>query len=432
MATTTTTATAADHLDPWGFGRCEDAPQPIVEHAHDQAAPVTLAALDARDAADAPAEFPPFDERHAATRAAVQVRAGTREWLLVLAVFAMAVLGQAFYIGFRLSGGAAPGASGMLVVSSHPAGLQVLVDGRLEGTTPVAMTSIPGRHHVEVGDPNGTPQVFEAEVVAGERWAQHVVAAGAATPSQPAMLTIDTGGAIAQVLVDGELIGTTPLERRDTLPGDHLVRVVYPRGAAVERRLSLAAGERVSLVLDGGAPRTITTARTDAAPRPLAPVAATPIAPALTSTPSRAATAVTAGASGFVRIEAPFEVEILEDGKRLGTSGPERLQIPAGGHALELVNDALGYRIVTKAVVLAGKVTTIPVDTPRAVVHVNAQPWAEVLVDGVLLGETPLANVLLPIGHHQLVLRHPELGERTQAFTVRANGPNRVAADLRR
>ena len=59
-------------------------------------------------------------------------------------------------------------------------------------------------------------------------------------------------------------------------------------------------------------------------------------------------------------------------------------------------------------------------------------PWAEVLVDGRVLGETPLANLQLPIGVHQLVFRHPDLGERAQTVTVRLDGPNRVTADLRR
>ena len=85
-----------------------------------------------------------------------------------------------------------------------------------------------------------------------------------------------------------------------------------------------------------------------------------------------------------------------------------------------------------KTVVGAGRTEALACRDPPAAVHVNAQPWAEVAVDGRVLGETPLANLLLPIGVHQFVFRHPEFGERTQSVTVRLNTPNRVTADLRR
>jgi serine/threonine-protein kinase len=63
---------------------------------------------------------------------------------------------------------------------------------------------------------------------------------------------------------------------------------------------------------------------------------------------------------------------------------------------------------------------------------VNAQPWAEVWVDGQRIGETPIGNLSLPIGHHELVVRHPQLGERRQTVAVGANGPSRIGIDLRR
>ncbi len=424
MATTTTPAHAADQLDPWGFGRAEDDRSAVVEHAHHPAAPATLAALDARDTDQTAVPFPPFAQRHAAVRPAAQVRAGTREWLAVLAVFAVAVLGQAFYIGLRLSAQAADASMGTLVVSSHPAGLQVFVDGHVAGTTPLAFAAAPGRHHVEVTEPGGVRHSFEADAIAGERWTQHVASGSAGLAWAGGALQIDTIGGTAKVLLDGELIGDAPVSARDVQPGDHTVRLVYTTGDTLDRRITVAAGERLALVVDAGARRS----RGGSAVIAARPQASASVAPP----PARAAAALPATGTGWVRIDAPFEVEVYEQGRLLGSSGLGSVALSAGGHALELVNEALGYRVVTKAVVLAGKTTTLPVETPRAVVHVNAQPWAEVLVDGTVLGDTPLANVMLPIGHHQLVFRHPELGERTQTFTVRAGGPNRVSADLRR
>ena len=106
--------------------------------------------------------------------------------------------------------------------------------------------------------------------------------------------------------------------------------------------------------------------------------------------------------------------------------------VTAGPHVFELTHAALGFRATVKVVVHAGRTEPLVVEAPRTAVQVNAQPWAEVFVDGRLLGETPLANLQLPIGMHQFLFRHPEFGERTQSVAVRLDTSNRVTADLRR
>ena len=49
---------------------------------------------------------------------------------------------------------------------------------------------------------------------------------------------------------------------------------------------------------------------------------------------------------------------------------------------------------------------------------VNALPWAEVSIDGERVGETPIGSVQVPIGTHEVVFRHPDLGERRTTATV--------------
>ena len=78
----------------------------------------------------------------------------------------------------------------------------------------------------------------------------------------------------------------------------------------------------------------------------------------------------------------------------------------------------------------AGKTTAIRIDPPKASVSVNARPWAEITLDGKSLGETPIANVLVSVGSHEMLFKHPQLGERRQTVVVTATGPNRIAADL--
>ena len=199
--------------------------------------------------------------------------------------------------------------------------------------------------------------------------------------------------------IDGASAGRTPLAVPALGAGPHTVRVQFAGGSIVDRRVALGAGETVSLVLD-------------------APVlkAATPTGPA----------------SGWVHVQTPFDVQVLEAGQVVGSSASERIMVTAGPHVFELVNAALGFRTTVKAVVGAGRTEPLIVDSPRALVQVNAQPWAEVLVDGRVAGDTPLANLQLAIGVHQFVFRHPELGEHSQTVTVRLDAPNRVTADLRR
>jgi serine/threonine-protein kinase len=68
---------------------------------------------------------------------------------------------------------------------------------------------------------------------------------------------------------------------------------------------------------------------------------------------------------------------------------------------------------------------------PKAQVSINALPWAEVVVDGTRVGETPLGNVSMAVGPHEIVFRHPQLGERRMTTTVTLKDANRVSMDMR-
>ena len=51
---------------------------------------------------------------------------------------------------------------------------------------------------------------------------------------------------------------------------------------------------------------------------------------------------------------------------------------------------------------------------------------ADVEIDGQPAGETPLANMTLPIGTHEITFRHPQLGVRKQTVVVKLDGLTRV------
>jgi hypothetical protein len=104
--------------------------------------------------------------------------------------------------------------------------------------------------------------------------------------------------------------------------------------------------------------------------------------------------------------------------------------LAAGRHDITLVNRSLGYEVARRVDVAAGRTTAIRVDPPEVVISVNARPWAEVTLDGESLGQTPLANLQVTVGSHEIVFRNPQFADRRQTILVTANGPNRFAADL--
>jgi hypothetical protein len=59
-------------------------------------------------------------------------------------------------------------------------------------------------------------------------------------------------------------------------------------------------------------------------------------------------------------------------------------------------------------------------------------PWAEVWIDGEKAGDTPIGNLQTTIGKHDVVFRHPELGETRQSVTVTLLGPARLSVDMRK
>ena len=62
----------------------------------------------------------------------------------------------------------------------------------------------------------------------------------------------------------------------------------------------------------------------------------------------------------------------------------------------------------------------------------NAIPWAEVWVDGERVGETPIGNLPVSVGNHEVVFRNPDLGEQRMTATVTLTAPTRLSVDLRK
>jgi hypothetical protein len=259
--------------------------------------------------------------------------------------------------------------------------------------TPLTITLKPGAHNVELRGAGGEPRTLPITITAGTQVTQYIELPRPA-PASVGALHVRTEPAGAPVSVDGVARGRSPVLIEGLRPGDHTV-VLESEFGAVRHTVTVAAATTASLVV------------------PLTPADGAPV-------------------SGWLSVSAPVDVHIYENKRLLGTSQSDRIMVSAGRHDIDIVNETLGYRSSKTVQVPAGRVTPIKVEWPKGMIAVNAVPWAEVWIDGDRIGETPIGNHTLPIGPHEIIFRHPELGERRYAATVTMNAPARVSVDLRK
>ena len=221
--------------------------------------------------------------------------------------------------------------------------------------------------------------------------------AAAARPAPIVKATIETHGTVsvtsnpegARVLVDGQLQGATPLTLSVPI-GSHELEL---RNGSASRKLpfTIAGGQTMSQVVD--------------------------LEPGVVQ--------------GFVTFKAPANMRVIEAGRTLGTTSGGKIALSPGRHDLELVSAALDLRKQITVHVTPGQTTTATIDPPEGLVSINVLPWANVAIDGKAVGTTPLGNLKVPIGEHELTLRHPLYGQRRMTIRVSAKSPLRVGLDFR-
>ena len=139
-----------------------------------------------------------------------------------------------------------------------------------------------------------------------------------------------------------------------------------------------------------------------------------------------------AARSGGFRVSSPIELHVLDGERVLGTSGDGPIITRAGRHQFDFVNSVIGYRVRREVDVKPGQIAAVSIAVPNGTLNVNATPWATVFIDGTPYGETPLGNLSIVPGEHEIVFRHPQLGERRERVIVRPDVPSRVAVNWQR
>jgi len=171
-----------------------------------------------------------------------------------------------------------------------------------------------------------------------------------------------------------------------------------------------------------------------AAPLPEITPAVATVAPERPADLAAAAALAQAGREkrGGLRLVSPVEVQVLEGEHVLGSTADGPIVTTAGRHDLDFINAAIGFRSRQTVDIKAGQIVRMTITPPDGRVSVNAAPWAQVSIDGNTVGDTPLANLPLSAGEHQITFRHPQLGEQTQKVIVKAGALTRVSATLTR
>jgi serine/threonine protein kinase len=206
-------------------------------------------------------------------------------------------------------------------------------------------------------------------------------------------LAITTAPRGATAIIDGRPAGVTPV----TLtvgPGYHTVELQYGRASKVVS-VTVQAGSRLEQHVE------LLTEPQETVP------------------------------SGWISVRTDLDLDVYEDNKLIGNTVAGRLALTAGTHVLTFSHDQLGFRTTRSVAVSEGKSTTTVVELPNGLIRVLVQPWADVWVDGKALGRSPVENLPVPIGTHDVVLRHPELGEQRHRMRVSVNELARLDVDLR-
>ena len=306
----------------------------------------------------------------------------------LIAVIAILTAGVYWKDRWQLSAAAA---GGSLRIESDPPGAEVRLNGAAKGATPLSLSVPAGSYSLTVHH-GANIKELPVSVTNGATTVHHITWADtpAAAPAQTGHLAVATDPAGSEVLVDDEVRGIAPLTLRNLPIGQHRV-VVRSRGTSYTRTVQIDAGTTASLFFGGSQ----------------------------------------AALPGSIAIASPVPLQVFEQGRLIGTSDMDRIMLPAGEHELQLSADALGFWTTRSVRVTAGQTVALGVELPRAPVSINAVPWAEVFIDGARVGETPLGNLPQTLGLHEIVFRHPQLGERRVTATVTLKETARISMDMR-
>lgn len=206
----------------------------------------------------------------------------------------------------------------------------------------------------------------------------------AAPPRRTGRLEVESFPLGAQVIVDGRDRGVTPVTVTNLAVGGHGV-VFRGEAGEVRRKFSIAADK------------------------------ATKLSEAIYS--------------GWLHLSSPIELQVSEAGSGIQLDDSNHVLLRPGPHEVRFESRTFGFVEVKKLDVRPGETTSVSVVPPPSRLTVVASTPAEVLLDGALIGGTPLTNYALAVGTRELTVRNAAGVERRTMLTVTVE-PVRIAIDF--
>ncbi len=271
---------------------------------------------------------------------------------------------------------------GQAIIRSDPPGATVTVDGIVRGKTPVDLTLRAGPHEVELQS-GGSASTKMIVVPANASVSERRLFPNALERGGVRITTYPTTGKVA---IDGTPRGETPLKVSDLTPGEHVLLVETPLGAQ-EQDIVVEAGKISEVAV---------------------PTAA------------------------WVRVVAPYELKVTEEGRMFGTTGNAPVMVPPGPHGFDFSNQQLALKLTKFLDVPPGQLVTIPLDLPVGMMNLYSDQVAEVWLDGKVVGNTPISSLPTPLGPHEVSFRNRQYGEVRYSVMVTLTAPVSLTVTFRK
>ncbi len=282
---------------------------------------------------------------------------------------------------------------GALLVTSDVPGADVYVDGQKRDTTPALVSDLTeGQHNVEVRkDPLSWKQVV---TVVGS---QQLKVQAQLTPAAPPTGTLRVISAQpgAEVWIDGQLAGNVNSSIPNVPAGQHIVEVHAKGFAPQPLDVTIAAGEQ-------------RVVRADMTAQPAVPQMAR------------------------LRVVTPVpNAEVFIDGASAGPAPFDHNDMAPGKHFVSV--RARGYAEWKREVDLdPTQPTTLSAElnSSGSIKILSNVAGATVMLDGQIVGKTPLQLDNVPAGEHFIEVRQPGFSDAKQPFHIDGGEQKILAADL--
>ncbi len=272
-----------------------------------------------------------------------------------------------------------------LTITSSPSGASVYIDGSYEGTTPLVLNISPGIHSIQITKQEYNDYKRNITLVPGKGKVLSVILI-----PKFGHLTVYSTPTNAEVYVDEDYIGKTPLKGYKLSTGTHTIKLVKDGYEDYVKTVKINPGETTKIE----------------------------------------ATLLEAKATLKITSD-PSEASVYVDDSYKGTT-PLTLQLSPGTHSVKLSKN--DYEDYTTSVTLnPGESKTISATlTPTfGYLSIDSTPQgAKVYIDDSYVGDTPLKDYKLPTGEHTVKVVMDGYEEFTKTVTINSGEKVSIEAGL--